>query len=53
MAGILMTDPGFGRGHTLGVTDPDQGTSVTGTQKTSRTLIRELQRLPSFIAIAQ
>ena len=34
MAGILMTDPGFGRGHTLGVTDPDQGTSVSGTQKT-------------------
>ena len=34
MAGILMTDPGFGRGHTLGVTDPEQGTSVTGTQKT-------------------
>lgn len=33
MAGILMTDPGFGRGHTLGVTDPEQGTSVTGTQK--------------------
>ena len=33
MAGILMTDPGFGRGHTLGVTDADQGTSVTGTQK--------------------
>jgi len=34
MAGILMTDPGFGRGHTLGVTNPEQGTSVTGTQKT-------------------
>ena len=33
MAGILMTDPGFGRGHTLGVTDEAQGTSVTGTQK--------------------
>ena len=33
MAGILMTDPGFGRGHTLGVTDATQGTSVTGTQK--------------------
>ncbi len=33
MAGILMTDPGFGRGHTLGVTEADQGTSVTGTQK--------------------
>ncbi len=33
MAGILMTDPGFGRGHTLGVTETDQGTSVTGTQK--------------------
>lgn len=34
MAGILMTDPGFGRGQTLGVTAADQGTSVTGTQKT-------------------
>lgn len=34
MAGILMTDPGFGRGQTLGVTSADQGTSVTGTQKT-------------------
>lgn len=34
MAGILMTDPGFGRGHTLGVKDPEQGTSITGTQKT-------------------
>jgi hypothetical protein len=34
MAGILMTDPGFGRGHTLGVADVAQGTSVTGTQKT-------------------
>lgn len=34
MAGILMTDPGFGRGHTLGVDNPEQGTSVTGTQKT-------------------
>ena len=33
MAGILMTDPGFGRGHTLGVKQTDQGTSVTGTQK--------------------
>ena len=33
MAGILMTDPGFGRGHTLGVADVAQGTSVTGTQK--------------------
>ena len=29
-----MTDPGFGRGHTLGVSDIEQGTSVTGTQKT-------------------
>jgi len=38
MAGILMTDPGFGRGHTLLETvatiDPAQGESVTGTQKT-------------------
>lgn len=34
MAGILMTDPGFGRGQTLGVADASQGTSVTGTQKT-------------------
>ena len=34
MAGILMTDPGFGRGHTLGVSSVDQGTSVPGTQKT-------------------
>ena len=34
MAGILMTDPGLGRGHTLGVSDVDQGSSVTGTQKT-------------------
>jgi len=34
MAGILMTDPGFGRGQTLGVTSADQGGSVTGTQKT-------------------
>jgi hypothetical protein len=34
MAGILMTDPGFGRGQTLGVKDATQGTSVTGTQKT-------------------
>ena len=34
MAGILMTDPGFGRGQTLGVADAAQGTSVTGTQKT-------------------
>lgn len=33
MAGILTADPGFGRGHTLGVKDPVQGTSVTGTQK--------------------
>jgi hypothetical protein len=34
MAGILMTDPGFGRGATLGVSSVDQGGSVTGTQKT-------------------
>ena len=34
MAGILMTDPGFGRGQTLGVADAAQGTSITGTQKT-------------------
>lgn len=33
MAGILSTDPGFARGQTLGVTDPQQGTSVTGTTK--------------------
>jgi hypothetical protein len=33
MAGILMTDPGFGRGQTLGV-DATQGDSVKGTQKT-------------------
>lgn len=33
MAGILMTDPGFGRGATLGVSSADQGGSVTGTQK--------------------
>jgi hypothetical protein len=30
---ILMTDPGFGRGQTLGVTDATQGKSVVGTQK--------------------
>jgi len=34
MAGILMTDPGFGRGQTLGVKDAAQGGSVVGTQKT-------------------
>lgn len=28
-----MTDPGFGRGQTLGVKDASQGTSITGTQK--------------------
>lgn len=33
MPGILMTDPGFGRGQTLGVKDVSQGTSITGTQK--------------------
>lgn len=41
MAGILMTDPGFGRGQTLGpwkvrgvdVSGPPGGESVTGTQK--------------------
>lgn len=33
MAGILMADPGFGRGHTLGVTDASQGSAVAGTQK--------------------
>jgi len=30
---VLLTDPGFGRGHTLGVKLPEQGTSVTGTVK--------------------
>lgn len=30
---ILMTDPGFGRGETLGVKAADQGGSVTGTTK--------------------
>lgn len=34
MAGIIMADPGFGRGQTLGVSDVAQGASVTGTQKT-------------------
>lgn len=29
-----MTDPGFARGQTLGVSENDQGTSITGTQKT-------------------
>lgn len=33
MAGILSTDPGFARGQTLGVTNTEQGTSVTGTTK--------------------
>ena len=33
MSGILSTDPGFARGQTLGVTNPAQGTSVTGTTK--------------------
>lgn len=31
--GILSTDPGFGRGQTLGVKDAAQGTSITGTVK--------------------
>ena len=29
-----MTDPGFGRGQTLGVSSVEQGSSITGTQKT-------------------
>lgn len=33
MSGILLADPGFGRGQTLGVTSTDQGTSVAGVQK--------------------
>jgi len=33
MAGIMLTDPGFGRGQTLGVTKPTEGTAITGTQK--------------------
>ena len=33
MSGILSTDPGFARGQTLGVTNAQQGTSVTGTTK--------------------
>lgn len=31
--GILSTDPGFARGQTLGVSDPSQGKSITGTVK--------------------
>ena len=31
--GQLSADPGFGRGQTLGVKDPDQGKSVEGTIK--------------------
>lgn len=30
---ILNSDPWFGRGQTLGVTDPSQGGAVTGSQK--------------------
>lgn len=30
---ILMTDPGFGRGQTLGVRDTESGRGTTGTQK--------------------